>query len=185
MPEGGVDVFGCNLAFRQQLLALEESRSSLIALIFWLGFRRKLVAYDRQARQAGVSAWTLRKKVDYMLDSVFAFTDAPIRALTHLGLLGCALAVLLGLAVLVARLTGQIEVPGYTPTMLVVLFFGGLNLLGLGIVGTYAWRAYENTKGRPLAIVASQEANAVSAVADEIESGECTILPNQTESTHA
>jgi glycosyltransferase involved in cell wall biosynthesis len=162
MPEGGVDVFGCNQAFRDQLLALEESRSSLIALIFWLGFRRQLVAYDRQARQEGVSAWTLRKKVDYMLDSVFAFTDAPIRALTYGGLAGCALAVALGLAVLVARLTGQIEVPGYTATVLAVLFFGGLNLLGLGIVGTYAWRAYENTKARPLAIVARRQANAVA-----------------------
>jgi hypothetical protein len=58
-------------------------------------------------------------------------------------------------------------------------------LLGLGIVGTYAWRAYENTKGRPLAIVASQEINAVSAVAAQIESGESPILPTQTESTHA
>ena len=185
MPEGGVDVFGCNLAFRDQLLALEESRSSLIALIFWLGFRRKLLAYDRQERQAGVSAWTLRKKVDYMLDSVFAFTDAPIRALTHLGLLGCALAVLLGLAVLIARLSGQIEVPGYTPTMLVVLFFGGLNLLGLGIVGTYAWRAYENTKGRPLAIVASQEANAVLATAAQNAGRRPSILPNSSESARA
>ncbi len=163
MPEGGVDVFGCNRAFRDQLLALEESRSSLIALIFWLGFRRQLVSYDRQARQEGVSAWTLRKKIDYMLDSVFAFTDAPIRALTHLGAAGCVISVLLMLVTLVGNLSGQIQVRGYTQTMLVVLFFGALNLLGLGIVGTYAWRAYENTKRRPLAIVAKQTSNAVSS----------------------
>jgi len=65
MPSGGVDVFGCNRQFRDQLVQLEESRSSLIALIFWLGFRRKLVGYERQVRQEGKSAWTFKKKVDY------------------------------------------------------------------------------------------------------------------------
>ena len=62
MPAGGVDVFGCNQQFRKQLLQLEESRSSLIALIFWLGFRRKLITYERQERRQGLSTWTLRKK---------------------------------------------------------------------------------------------------------------------------
>lgn len=154
MPEGGVDVFGCNRQFRDQLLGLQESRSSLIALIFWLGFRRKLVGYERLERQEGVSAWTLRKKIDYMLDSVFAFTDYPIRFLTRVGLMGCALSVVLAIIILVGHLSGRITVPGYAPTMLVVLFFGALNLLGLGLVGTYAWRAYENGKQRPLSVVA-------------------------------
>ncbi len=81
MPAGGVDIFGCNRQFRDQLLQLEESRSSLIALIFWLGFRRKFVNYKRKERQQGKSAWTLRKKIDYMMDSIFAFTDYPIRLL--------------------------------------------------------------------------------------------------------
>ena len=153
MPKGGVDVFGCNRPFRDELLRLEESRSSLIALIFWLGFRRELVAYERAERQEGVSGWTLAKKVDYMLDSVFAFTDLPIRLLTRMGLACCALALVLGLLVVITRLAGGIGVPGYAATMLVVLFFGGLNALGLGLVGTYAWRAYENTKRRPLAVV--------------------------------
>lgn len=155
MPSGGVDMFGCNQAFRKNLLALEESRSSLIALIFWLGFRRKLFPYDRRRRQEGVSAWTFRKKVDYMLDSIFAFTDLPIRLLIHIGLLGGALSAAIGLLVLTAHLLGKIHVPGYAATMIVVLFFGMLNLLALGLVGTYAWRAYENSKARPLAIVAN------------------------------
>lgn len=159
MPEGGVDVFGCNRVFRDHLLRLQESRSSLIALIFWLGFRRKLVGYERLTRQEGVSAWTLRKKVDYMLDSVFAFTDYPIRLLTRCGLLGCVLSVVLAALVLVGHLSGRIAVPGYVPTMLVVLFFGALNLFGLGLVGTYAWRAYENSKQRPLAVVAAATHN--------------------------
>jgi glycosyltransferase involved in cell wall biosynthesis len=154
MPEGGVDVFGCNRQFRDQLVQLEESRSSLIALIFWLGFRRKLVGYERQVRQEGKSAWTLKKKIDYMMDSIFAFTDCPIRLLTNIGAIGFILAITMGLLVLIAKLAGAIVVPGYAATVLVVLIFGALNLLGLGLVGDYAWRAYENSKQRPLAVVA-------------------------------
>ena len=75
MPAGGIDVFGCNKAFKDSLLKLDESHSSLIAQIFWLGFRRKQVNYKRLERQKGVSAWTFNKKVKYMLDSVFSFTD--------------------------------------------------------------------------------------------------------------
>jgi glycosyltransferase involved in cell wall biosynthesis len=157
IPPGGVDVFGCNRPFRDQLLSLEESRSSLIALIFWLGFRRKLISYERRA--SGVSGWTLRKKVDYMLDSFFAFTDYPIRLLIRLGLFGSAISILLAAIVLVARLMDKIAVPGYAATMLAVLFLGAINLLGLGVVGTYAWRAYENSKSRPLAIVATRVEN--------------------------
>ncbi len=154
MPPGGVDIFGCNRAFRDQLLRLEESRSSLVALIFWLGFRRKLFEYKRLERQEGVSGWTFKKKVDYMFDSIFAFTDYPVRMLVKLGVMGCVFSVLLALSVLAGHLMGRITVPGYATTIIVVLFFGALNTLGIGIVGTYAWRAYENTKKRPLAIIA-------------------------------
>ncbi|MPT50946.1 MAG: glycosyltransferase [Delftia sp.] len=153
MPEGGVDIFGCNKQFRNHLLNLNESRSSLIALIFWLGFRRKLMGYERLVRQEGVSGWTFRKKVDYMLDSIFAFTDYPIRLLMRLGFLGCLISIVLAAIILIGRITHQISVPGYVPTMLVTLFFGALNIFGLGVVGTYAWRAYENGKNRPLSII--------------------------------
>lgn len=159
MPPGGVDVFGCNELFRQELLKLEEARSSLIALIFWLGFRRKLISYERVARQEGKSAWTLSKKIDYMMDSIFAFTDYPIRLLMKIGALGSAVAVLLAIVILVGKFTGRIDVPGYAATMLTVLFLGALNLFGLGLVGTYSWRGYENSKKRPLAVVASRHEN--------------------------
>jgi glycosyltransferase involved in cell wall biosynthesis len=163
MPPGGVDVFGCNVAFRDQLLALEESRSSLIALIFWLGFRRKLVGYERQVRQEGKSAWTLSKKIDYMMDSIFAFTDYPIRLLLRVGAVGSALSLGLAAMVVVARMVGLIAVPGYAATILAVLVLGALNLFGLGLVGTYAWRSYENSKQRPLAVVAMRLENKVPA----------------------
>jgi glycosyltransferase involved in cell wall biosynthesis len=159
MPRGGVDVFGCNRNFRQELLLLEESRSSLIALIFWLGFRRKIVNYSRSTRQEGKSAWTIRKKIDYMTDSIFSFTDLPIRLLIRIGAIGTIAAIVVGVAVVVAHLTGAINVPGYVPTVLLVLAMGTLNLFGLGLIGSYAWRGYENSKQRPMAVVASSVKN--------------------------
>jgi hypothetical protein len=59
-------------------------------------------------------------------------------------------------AVVVARISGAVPVPGYAATVITVLFFGALNILGLGIVGTYAWRTFENTKARPLSIVSAR-----------------------------
>ncbi|MCF5700372.1 glycosyltransferase family 2 protein [Pseudomonas syringae] len=152
MPAGGVDMFGCNLEFRDNLLKLEERHSSLIAQIFWLGFRRQIVHYSRVAREHGKSAWTLRKKVNYLMDSVFSFTDLPIRLLIRVGAVGSALSALYGVSVVLAKLGGLIDVPGYAMTLFTITLLGSLNLLGLGVIGSYAWRTYENTKGRPLAI---------------------------------
>lgn len=156
IPEGGVDVFACNLIFRNHLLVLDESHSSLVALLFWIGFRRKEVSYTRLARQHGASAWTFKKKYNYLKDSIFSFTDIPIKIVTWVGTIGFLFSVIMALIVFFGRLTGLVNVPGYSATVLTVIFFGAMNLLGLGIIGTYAWRTFENTKRRPSAIIRSQ-----------------------------
>jgi polyisoprenyl-phosphate glycosyltransferase len=153
IPPGGIDVFGCNRAFRDHLMRLHESNTSLVGQIVWLGFRRKLVPYRRLPRRHGKSAWSFARKVKYLLDSMFAFSDFPIRALTWVGAAGLAISVALALVVLVAKVTGAIAVPGYAATVLTIIFFAALNSFGLGIIGSYTWRAYENTKARPHAIV--------------------------------
>lgn len=157
MPTGGIDVFGCNKAFRDSLLKLDESHSSLIAQIFWLGFRKKQVYYKRLERQLGVSAWTFKKKVTYMMDSIFSFTDLPIKLLTRIGAFGIVIFGILGLITFISKLMGLISVPGYTAMFLAIGFFGAINLFGLGIIGSYSWRTYENTKARPLSIVLNIE----------------------------
>ncbi len=118
IPDGGVDLFACNIQFRDELLKLGEAHSSLIGLVYWIGFRRSEVTYRRRARKYGRSAWTFRKKFDYLLDSVFAFTDLPIRALTVVGLSGLAFTSVFGLIVVIARLFGSIQVSGYATTIL-------------------------------------------------------------------
>jgi glycosyltransferase involved in cell wall biosynthesis len=153
VPVGGVDLFGCNQEVRNELLRLEEANSSLVGLVFWLGFRRKEISYERRARKYGKSAWTFRKKFKYLVDSIFAFTDLPIRLLTFFGAVGVAISAIFGLIVLAARLLGEINVPGYAAIVLTVIFFGALNMMGIGIIGAYVWRSYENSKCRPLAVV--------------------------------
>lgn len=153
MPVGGVDVFACTDEFRAHLVELDESHSSLVALALWLGFRRTIVEYDRLPREHGESGWTLRKKLKYLSDSIFSFTDLPIRMLLATGMVGLFSSISIALVVLIARITGAIDVPGYAATVLVIAFFGALNLFGLGIIGAYVWRAFENTKRRPASVV--------------------------------
>lgn len=153
LPAGGVDVFACSAAYRDHLLKFSESNSSLIGQLLWLGFRREDISYKRQTREIGRSAWTFRRKLRYLSDSVFSFTDLPIRMFLILGSFGLAICTLLVVVIAVAKLSGLINVPGYTATVLTVLFFAALNLFGLGIIGSYVWRAFENTKQRPLAVV--------------------------------
>jgi glycosyltransferase involved in cell wall biosynthesis len=157
MPRGGVDVFGCNREFRDRLLALPESNSSLVGLLFWLGYRRKLISYARQPRLTGKSGWTFKKKLKYLFDSLFAFSDLPIRLLAFFGGLGLVASALVSVIVLIAKLLGLVAVPGYAATVLIVAFFSALNSFGLGVIGSYVWRTFENTKGRPLAIVMTTE----------------------------
>ena len=150
VPVGGVDVFGCNQRVRDALLRLRESNSTLIGLLFWLGFRRKTIGYTRRPRVAGRSAWTFRRKFRYLMDSCFALTDLPVTLIMTIGLVGSIGSILLSIVVFVAWLIAAITVPGYTPVILALLTSFTSTMLALGIMGGYVWRTFENTKGRPL-----------------------------------
>ena len=157
VPPGGVDIFGCNRAVRDQLLEIREANTSLVGLLFWVGFRRELIPYSRLPRRHGRSSWTLRRRFTYLMDSVFGFSDLPIRLLMVAGLLGLTFAIVMSILVLAARISGLVDVPGYAATALLITFFAGLNSFGLGLIGSYVWRAFENTKGRPESIVMDAE----------------------------
>lgn len=157
IPRGGIDVFGCSKQVRDHLLRLKEADTNLIALLFWLGFRRKFIAYERRPRLEGRTAWTFSKKLKYALDSIFNFTDLPLRLLLISGIAGTTLAGAASLVVLIGRLFGIIRAPGYTPIVLAICFFGGLTALGLGLIGQYLWLSLQNIRNRPNFIVQSAE----------------------------
>lgn len=156
MPAGGVDVFGCTAEVRDAVLELGETNSSLIAQLFWVGFRREFVPYDRRRRERGSSAWSLRRRFRYMADSIFSFSDLPILVLVWAGVVGLAFSMLIGTATLIARLAGAIEEPGFATIVVAVTFLFSLLITTQGIIGMYLWRAFENTKRKPNAIVMSR-----------------------------
>ena len=88
LPSGGVDVFGCTRQVASHLIRLEESHSSLVGLLYRLGFRRIEVPYERRPRLEGKSGWRLGRKIRYLLDNLFSFTDIPVMVITAIGLLG-------------------------------------------------------------------------------------------------
>lgn len=157
IPSGGVDIFGCTRTVAQQLVELREARSSLIGLLYWLGYARKEIPYVRLERTDGEkSGWSFRRKLRYMSDSIFSFTSLPIDILLGIGFVGTLGSLALAMFLVIGRLSGKIEVPGFTALMVVVLVSTSLILLALGIVGTYLWRVFENVKGRPLSIVSKR-----------------------------
>ena len=157
IPPGGVDVFACTRQVAGELIRMDESHTSLVGLLYWVGFRRAEVPYDRLPRPEGKSAWSFRRKLRYLLDSIFSFTDLPITLIIALGVIGVAVSTMAGLAVLVAWATDQIDVAGYTPLILSVFFMTSLILISLGVVGSYVWRTYENSKGRPGSVTMTHE----------------------------
>jgi glycosyltransferase involved in cell wall biosynthesis len=157
MPGGGVDIFATTRQVARNFDSLTESNSSLVGLLFWLGYRRIEIPYSRSEREHGTSAWTFKKKLGYLLDSVFSFTSIPITAILTVGLLGSIGAIIAAFVVFVSWLVGAIPVPGYAAQMVVLLFATGSILFALGIVGTYVWRTFENTKNRPASVVMLHE----------------------------
>ena len=153
IPKGGVDVFACNEEFKNHLVSFSESRSSLIALIYWLGFRRKELKYSRQARIHGKSSWTFKKKISYMADSLFSFSSLPISVIIFVGFFGSILLIIASLVIFYMKMKGLINISGYTTIILTIMLLGAVNLFSIGIVGAYCWRAYENSKNRPQAIL--------------------------------
>jgi glycosyltransferase involved in cell wall biosynthesis len=156
IPVGGVDIFACTKKAKDQIVAMNESSSSLIGLVYWVGFSRTYVDYERAKRPYGKSAWTFGKKFRYFTDSIFAFSHAPIVLLQSIGFFGIAASILVGSITLFGALTDRISSPGYPSLLVALLFSTSSILLGLGIVGDYAWRAFENTKMRPLSIVKNE-----------------------------
>lgn len=158
IPSGGVDVFGCNNIVRDALMQMRELNTSLLGQLFWVGYRRCFIPYHRQPRQAGKSAWKLSRKIRYLLDSLFSFSDFPIIVLMGVGITGVVLSIVLGFTILILRIVGGIVTPGYTPIVLILLALGSIIIVGQGILGGYIWRTLQNTMDRPLVLVARQQA---------------------------
>lgn len=133
---------------------LSERNRYFPGLRAWVGFPQIDVLYDRQERAAGRPQQTFRRLVRYALDGVFSFSYLPLRLLTYAGLFIALLGFAIGLFFIVRRLLGiEIAQTGFTTLVTLVLFLGGVQLIGIGVLGEYLGRVYDEVKRRPNYIV--------------------------------
>ena len=152
MPATGADFMLIDRTVIDALRQFRESNISIMALITWMGFRQTSVIYDKQARLHGRSGWNLEKKLKLAVDSITAFTYRPLRWMSYVG----AVTALLGFAYAAVAagvaLTGG-SPRGWSSLMVVILVIGGIQMLMMGVLGEYLWRALDEARRRPLYLV--------------------------------
>ncbi|MDX6587839.1 MAG: polyisoprenyl-phosphate glycosyltransferase [Solirubrobacterales bacterium] len=135
------------------LLAMPERRRFLRGMSAWIGFKQLGIPYDRDARYAGETKYSLRNLVRFSLDAIASFSHVPLQLSMGAGFIVSGIA-LLGLPlVVILRLAGATELPGVSTILFVVLFLGGVQLITIGIIGEYLGRIYDEVKQRPLYVV--------------------------------
>ncbi|MBI5719989.1 MAG: glycosyltransferase family 2 protein [Burkholderiales bacterium] len=154
LPATGADCFLLDRVVIDALAAFSERNVNLCVLLAWLGFREAHVTYDKAPRRAGRSGWTLAKRVTLFVDTVVAFSHAPLRAMSVLGACTAVAGFAFALYVAALALLGQPPL-GWASLMVAVLVLGGLQMLMLGVLGEYVWRALDEARRRPRALVES------------------------------
>ncbi len=132
---------------------MREKHRFLRGMSSWIGFKQIGVEYKRAARLSGVTKYPLKKMLKFAQDGITGFSYFPLQIATYLGFVAAALGVIAIPVVVVERLTGSQAFYGQATTLIAVLFFGGVQLISLGILGEYIGRIYDEVKGRPLYIV--------------------------------
>ena len=134
------------------LLAMPERNAFFRALSSWIGFRTTSVEFDVQEREIGESKWSTKSLIRYAISNIVSFSSAPMTLVTITGILGFLFAVILGIQTLVNYFSGH-AVEGFTTVILIILIMGSLILMGLGVIGYYIAKIYEEVKCRPRYIV--------------------------------
>jgi glycosyltransferase involved in cell wall biosynthesis len=136
------------------LKALPERHRFFPGLRSWVGFQKDELLYDREERAAGQPQQTFRKLVRYALDGVFSFSYLPLRLLTYIGSFVSLFGFALGGFFVMRRLMGiEVAQTGFTTLVTLVLFLGGIQILGIGVLGEYLARVYDEVKQRPLYLI--------------------------------
>lgn len=137
------------------VLSLPEKGRFMKGLFSWVGFKSIAVPYTRQARARGTSTWGYWKLWNFALDGLFGFSSLPLRIWTYAGALVAMVSLLYGAAIIVRKLVFDVAVDGWTSLMVAVVFFGGVQLISLGVMGEYLGRIFIESKNRPIYLVDS------------------------------
>ncbi len=134
------------------LLSMTERSRFLRGMTVWVGFTQTAVPYERDARHAGETKYTLRKMLRFSLDAIASFSHLPLQLATYVGLLSAGVAFIAIPIVIGLRLAGS-YLPGFGSLTIAILLLGGIQLIALGVIGEYVGRIYDEVKHRPLYIV--------------------------------
>ncbi|GAC1412747.1 MAG: glycosyltransferase family 2 protein [Candidatus Velthaea sp.] len=154
-----VDTGDFRLMSRRVVDALKQVRERhrfIRGLVSWVGYRQIGIEYDRDERFAGVTKYPVSKMLSFAIDGITSFSEVPLRFASYLGFITSGFAFVYAIIVLALKFAHQ-NYPGYTSTIIAILFLGGVQLVGIGILGEYIGRIYDEIKGRPLYLVASIE----------------------------
>jgi dolichol-phosphate mannosyltransferase len=143
------------------LLAMTERSRFLRGMTVWVGFNQTAISYERDARQAGETKYTLRKMLRFSLDAIASFSHVPLQLATYAGMLSAGVA-FIAIPVVIALRLFDSYLPGFSSITIAILLLGGIQLIAIGVIGEYVGRIYDEVKHRPLYIV-SEERNAPSA----------------------
>ena len=159
-----VDVGDFRLLDRQCVEALKlmrETQRYTKGMFSWIGFEKKELPFDRDARAAGKTKWNYWKLFNLALEGITSFTMVPLRIASFLGCLISTAAMLYMIFIVLRTLIYGGDVPGYPSLISVILFIGGVQLLFLGIIGEYLGRIFNECKRRPLYLIAERDGESV------------------------
>jgi dolichol-phosphate mannosyltransferase len=153
IPAGGFDFFLLDRAVVGRVINASERNGFLQGQILAASGVIAQISYRRRARQIGKSSWTLVGKIKYLVDGFVAYSFVPIRFITVLGIVAFLLAILFSIGLVVQRLVWGTEAPGWSSIMIALLILHGFELLAIGVIGEYVWRALDQVRPRPIYLI--------------------------------
>lgn len=148
----------------EAFLSMPEKNRFVRGMMSWVGFKQIPIEYEREERYAGETKYPLKKMLKLALDGIFSFSSKPLKLLEHLGLWAVVLALVSFTYAVICSVTGVESFNGgWAYVMTAIIFFGGIQLLGMGILGEYISRIYDESRGRPLFII-DREINTDEAI---------------------
>ena len=135
---------------RDSILGLREYHRFSKGIFAWVGYDTCFIPYTACERAAGTTKWNFWKLLEYAVEGIIGYSTAPLRLATVLGTISGIGAVLYLIVVLLEKLIRGIDVPGYATIIVLILFFGSVQLFCIGIIGEYVGRTFEQGKERPI-----------------------------------
>ncbi|MGE5547498.1 MAG: glycosyltransferase family 2 protein [Solirubrobacterales bacterium] len=153
LPPGAGDFRLLDRKVVDVLNAMPEHTRFMKGLYAWVGFKQVTMPYDVAPRAAGETKFNLLRLWRLAIDGITSFTAVPLKVWTFVGMLAAFFGLFYGLVIIAKTLVLGIDVPGYASLMVAVLFFGGIQLISLGVIGEYLGRVFSEVKQRPLYVV--------------------------------